>query len=161
MLSKSLETRMYTVFTAAFVLLLGGFGLNAASGRRDVPAGFQWMAWLMLAVGGVLMLYAILLAGSLAFAPDKGYGRTTRRCRVMARYLITANGAQLVNEMPSEELDQKPMVKLEFEDGDIGDFLCDPATYRLAETNKRGTVDIQGRTIHGFHLDPEPATAPE
>lgn len=152
MLSKSMESRIFTLFTAAFVLVVGGIGLNYASGRQDVPDGFRYMAWAMMAIGGVVFAYAVLLTATLAFTPNSAHQIESRKCTVIARYLLTANGAMVVNEMPSEDLDQRPMVKLQFEDGDIGDYECDPETYRLAEIHQEALATVQGKAIRGFQL---------
>ncbi len=157
MLSSRTERNLFSLFTTAFVLAVGGVGLMYASRRQDVPDAFLYMAYGMMAIGAVILAYALLLLFTLCFTPNKAHAKTTRRCKVMARYLLGENGVVLVNEMPDPELKQRLMVKLEFLPDDIGDYECSPEIYRVAEIHKTGTATVQGTLVHTFELDPETA----
>jgi hypothetical protein len=154
MLSLKTERNLFSIFGVALVLLGGGLGLMYASRNRPVPQGFLFGAYAALAIGGVLMMYAILLTATLAFSPSRAHARLEKRARILARYLEGENRTILVNEMPSD-LGEKMLIKVEFDDGDIGDYECDRSIYEQAELGKRGVVVVQGDRVAAWQADPE------
>jgi len=154
MLSLKTERNLFSLFGVSIVLLGGGLGLMYASRNRPVPQGFLIGAYSALAIGGIILLYAILLTATLAFSPSRAHASLEKKARILARYLEGENHAILVNEMPSD-LGEKMLIKVEFDDGDIGDYECDRSIYERAELGLHGVVVVQGDRVAAWQADPD------